>query len=214
MNRILLYGLVLATVAATLTVNVDEALAQDDESLRPYSSLVVQNRQFIQRHEITGAVGALPLDAFTKGLTVSAGYTLHFSELMAWEVAQFHYSFHLDTRLRGQLEALQIFPSPFEVLNYYVTSNAVFKPLYWKGSWLNDSLQHGELFLTVGGAYGWFTRSVRPGMSLGAGLRFFAGERVSFRFDLRYLLFPDDQFLQDLSFKDEIAVGIGTSLGF
>ncbi len=214
MRQCFFVGLALLTITATLPLTTGEAHAQDDDGLRPYSSLVVQNRQFIQRHEITGGVGALPLDAFTKGLTVSAGYTLHFSELFAWEIAQFHYSFHVNTRLYSQLQALEITPSPFEVLDYYVTSNAVFKPLYWKGSWLNETIRHGEFFLTAGGAYGWFTRSVRPGVSLGTGVRFFAGDRISFRLDLRYLLFPDDQFLQDFSYKDEIAVGLGTSLGF
>ncbi len=213
MRRTIFSGLAVLILLSLVIVPATVS-AQEEEGLRPYSSLVVQDRQYIQRHEITAAVGALPLDAFTKGLTVSGGYSLHFSELFAWEVAHFHYSFHVDTRLKGQLEALDIFPSPFEVLNYYVTSNAVFKPLYWKGSWLNDSLQHGEMLLTVGGAYGWFTRSTRPGVSLGAGVRLFSSERISFRLDMRYLIFPDDQFFQDLSYKDEISIGLGISLGF
>ncbi len=207
-------GLVLFSIVISLLFLPATATAQDDDGLRPYSSLVVQDRQYFQRHELSGTVGLLPLDAFTRGVTVSGGYTLHFSELVGWEVAQFHYSFQFDTRLSGQLEAMDIFPSPFEVLDYYVTSNLVFKPLYWKGSWLNDSLARGELLLTVGGAYGWFTRSQRPGLSLGTGVRLFFNERFSTRLDVRYLMFPDDQFFEDLSYLDELSIALGMSLGF
>lgn len=215
MKRSTCAGLVMVLTMLSLVFIPATAEAQDDEDgLRPYSSLIVQERQHIQRHELSGAVGVLPLDAFTRGLTVAGGYTLHFSELVAWEVAQFNYSFQFDTRLKGQLEALDVFPSPFEVLDYYLTSNLVLKPVYWKGSWLNDSLAQGEWFLTMGGAYGWFTRSTRPGVSLGTGVRLFFNDVVSFRLDLRYLIFPDDDFFQEFDYKDELSIGIGTSLGF
>lgn len=213
-NKTLMALTTLVVIGGATLMTPGEVAAQGDDELRPYSALVVQERAYDQRHELTGGVGLLPMDAFTKGVTLSAGYTLHFTDLMAWEVAQFNYSLQFDTRLKGQLEALEIHPSPFEVLDYYLTSNVVFKPLYWKGSWLNDALAQGEFLLTLGGAYGWFTRSTRPGLSAGAGFRLYASELISFRLDLRYLAFPDDRFLDDFSFKDEISIGIGTSLGF
>jgi outer membrane beta-barrel protein len=186
------------------------------ENLQPYSSLVVQNRKHNPTHEIGLALGTLPLDAFTKGVTLSGGYTLHLSELYAWEVVQFAYSFHVDTNLKAELAAYDtpLRPTPFEVLDYYVTSNFVFKPLYWKGSWLNASLTHGELFLTLGGAYAWYTRSARPGASVGGGARLFVSELFSVRLDLRYLAFFDDTFLEQYSVKDELFIGLGASIGF
>ena len=217
MTRSISAGLTLAIVAVSLLFTIPDAQAQsrvDDDGLRPYSALVVQERQFINRHEITASVGLLPLDAFTRGLTVSGGYTLHFSQLVAWEIAQFHYSFQFDTRLKDQLDALDIQPSPFEVLDYYLTSNLVLKPLYWKGSWLNDSLVRGELLLTAGGAYGWFTRSTRPGLTLGTGFRLFFNDWFSTRLDVRYMMFPDSQFFEDFSYLDELSVTLGISLGF
>ncbi|MFU8802641.1 MAG: outer membrane beta-barrel domain-containing protein [Bradymonadaceae bacterium] len=186
----------------------------DSDSLRPYSSLVVQNRQNNPMHELTVGVGVLPLDAFTKGYTVSGGYTLHFTERWAWEVGQFHYSFHRDTDLKEELRALDVQPTPFELVEYYLTSSVMFKPLYWKGSWLNSSLTHGEIFFNLGGAYAWYTRSNRPGASVGTGARLYLSRHFSFRLDVRYLMFFDDKFLDSFDFKDEVSVGLGTSIGF
>ena len=214
MNRSICAGLIGAVALVSLFVLPGTATAQDDDGLRPYSALVVQERQYFQRNELSGTVGLLPLDAFTRAVTVSGAYTLHFSELIGWEVVQFHYSFQFDTRLRGQLEALDIHPSPFEVLDYYLTSNLVFKPLYWKGSWLNDNLVRGEWNFNIGGAYGWYTRSQRPGLSVGTGVRLYFNERISTRLDVRYLVFPDDQFFEDLTYKDELSIALGMSLGF
>ena len=90
----------------------------------------------------------------------------------------------------------------------------MFKPLYWKGSWLNDGLGYGELFFNAGGGYGWFTRSGRAGLNLGTGVRLYLSELVSLRFDARYLFFFDDSILEDFDYKDELWLGLGTSLTF
>ena len=179
-----------------------------------YSAMVVQNRRFDPTHEFGVAVGWLPLDAFTKGVSVSGSYTLHFSGSWAWEVAQFYYSLQYDTDLASELTAFDLAPTPFEVVNYFVTSSAVWKPLYWKGSWLNSTLSYGELFLVMGGGYGWLTRSARPAVDLGGGFRVYGNELFSFRLDIRYLMFFGDQILENWDVKDELWIGLGTSLSF
>ncbi len=205
-------------MSAWLLTAPAEARAQESDSFeeggRSYSSVVVQNRKFNPDHEFTAFVGLLPLDAFTKGLTVGGAYTLHFTELVAWEVAQFNYSFHFDTDLKADLQAFDVGPTPFEVLDYYASSNLIFKPVYWKGSLLNSGLIRGELYTVLGGAYGAFTRSNRGGVDVGGGVRLFSSELVSFRFDMRYFMFFNDTILEDFSFKDELAINIGTSLAF
>ena len=72
-------------VLASLIV-VPSAAAQDEEveDSQSYASLAVQNRRYGSVHEITAFFGVLPLDAFTKGITLSGAYTIHFSELVAW----------------------------------------------------------------------------------------------------------------------------------
>lgn len=179
-----------------------------------YSAMVVQNRRFNPTHEFGVAVGWLPLDAFTKGVSLTGSYTLHFGGTWAWEVAQLNYSLQYDTDLADELLAFDLAPTPFEVVDYYMTSSAVWKPLYWKGSWLNETLSYGELFLTLGGGYGWLTRSARPAVNAGGGFRVYGNELFSFRLDIRYLMFFGDQILENWDVKDELWIGLGTSLSF
>jgi len=200
--RILLLSLALASVWPV------HAFAQD------YSAMVVQNRRFDPTHEFGFAVGWLPLDAFTKAATLTASYTLHFNHAWAWEIGNLTYSLHYDTNLWEQLEALDTRPTPFEVLDFYATSNIIWKPLYWKGSWLNSSLAYGEFFLTLGGGYGWLTRSARPAVNAGGGFRIYGNSLISFRLDIRYLMFFGDQILERFDVKDELWIGLGTSLSF
>src|SRR5699024_8153536 len=110
--------------------------------------------------------------------------------------------------------AFDVGPTPFEVLKYYVTSNFMFKPVYWKGSLLNSGLIRGELYAVVGGAFGAFTRSNRGGVDLGGGVRLFTSQWFSFRFDMRYFMFFNDTILEDFSYKDELAINLGASLAF
>lgn len=167
----------------------------------------VQNRKYGGTHEFTVAVGLLPLDAFEKGLTVSGAYSLHFTDTLAWEVAQFFYSFPLETDLRAELGAFDLRPTPFERVEQYVTSNFVFKPLYWKGAWLNDGLTYGELMLLVGGGYGWLTRTKRPVVDVGVGVRVYATDWASFRLDVRGLSFVNED-----DAHNELWIGLGVSL--
>ena len=189
------------------------ALGFADER-RSYSSVVVQNRQYDPTHEFGVGLGLLPLDAFTKGVALSGSYTLHFNEAVAWEVGQFVYSLQYDTDLKQDLGAFDLRPTPFEALDYYVSSSVVLKPLYWKGAFFNSSLLHGEMLLSLGGAYGWFTRSTRPGVTVGGAVRLWGTELVSVRLDARYLMFFNDAVLENFETKDELWVSIGTALTF
>ncbi len=195
----------LAASIALLTLAVPAAGWADDEPSLP--SLAVQNRRHTQTHEFTAAFGVLPLDAFDKGLTVSGAYTLHFSDVFAWEVAQFFYSFPVETDLRGELRAFDLEPTPFERVEYFLTSNFVFKPLYWKGAWLNDGLVFGELMFLAGGGYGWLTRTERPVFDVGVAYRLYVSDWVSFRLDVR-----DHAFVNSEDVQNELWIGLGVSL--
>ena len=95
-----------------LTLSILLPISAAAESVLP--SLAVQNRRYTQTHEFSAFVGHLPMDAFTKGVTASGSYTLHFNDLFAWEVAQFFYSFDVDTDLENELLAFDLKPTPFE----------------------------------------------------------------------------------------------------
>ncbi len=184
------------------------------EETSPYSAVVIQNRRHDPTHEFTIGVGTLPLDAFRKSITASGAYTLHFTPHVAWEVAHFWYSFHYDTKLNAQLEAFDLQPTPFEVLDMFLMSSFIYKPLYYKGSWNNKRLVYGEFFLAAGGGYGWFTRSAKPGANFGGGFRLYATKLLSFRFDARYNLFFNDQIFQSFETDEELWLGLSTSISF
>ncbi len=175
-------------------------------------TLAVQNRAHTMRHEFSLSLGLLPLDAFTKGLTIGGGYTLHFNDFFAWEVGQFTYSFGVDTRLQEELANLPqpVGPTPFERVKYYVTSNVMFKPVYGKLAVFNRALIYEEVYLTVGGGYGWLSITHRPIIELGIGTRIYAGKHVSFRVDFRDLMFLTSD---DLHNELWLAFGIGLSFG-
>jgi len=171
----------------------------------------VQNRKHDMRSEYSVWVGALPMDAFTKGLSFTGAYTLHFDDLFAWEIAQFTYSVGLDTRLKDELASLPqpVGPTPFEVVEYYATSNFVFKPVYGKLAVLNRHLIYLEWFLVGGAGVGWLTLTSRPVLDVGTGFRVYAGDHLSVRLDVRDYLFVN---LDDV--ENELWIALGLSLGF
>jgi len=175
------------------------------------TALAIQNRKHTMRHEYTLWVGVLPLDAFTKGLTFSGGYTVHISDLVAWEVGHFTYSVGIDTRLADELAALSqpIGPTPFEIVDYYATSSFVLKPLYGKMAALNRGVVHQELLLQVGAGVGWMTLSTRPVIEGGVAWRLFLDRHTSLRFDLR-----DAVFLARGDAHNELWLGAGLSVSF
>jgi outer membrane beta-barrel protein len=184
-------------------------LAEEVESNEGLSALAVQNRQHTQIHEIGAAIGLLPIDAFTKGLTVTGAYTVHFNDLIAWEIGQFTYAFGVDTELKEELRvAAGVQPMEFEVVKYFVTSNAVFKPLYGKLSLLNRLLLYGEMYLVAGGGWGRLTLTDRGIADFGAGVRIYAGRYVSFRLDVR-----DYMFITKGDVKSELWLGLSICLG-
>lgn len=202
---------------ATLAVCLWTQSAYAESENRALSGLAVQNRQYMQGHELTFAVGSLPLDAFTKGLTLGGGYTWHINDLVAWEVIHAGYSFGIDTSLKSDLLNFDVRPSAFEVVHTYAMSNIVFKPVYWKAAALNRGLSRGELMFTLGGGYGWLTASNRVALSAGTAVRLYANEFMSVRLDVRYMGFAASTSLDDVlgtfDLHNELWIGLGGSLG-
>jgi outer membrane beta-barrel protein len=183
--------------------------AADENQAEGLDKVAVQNRAHTITHEVSAWIGTLPLDAFKKGLTFSGAYSLHFTDLVAWEIGQFTYSYGIETDLNKELENLSVGPTPFEVVRYYVTSNLVIKPIYQKMAALNKALIYGELFLVVGGGYAWLTNSGRPVVDVGAGMRVYAGSYVSFRIDIRDLMLITTGDVQN-----ELWIALAVCLGF
>jgi outer membrane beta-barrel protein len=201
----------LGLLAATFLSAPRVARAEDEEERT--ATFAVQNRQFQLGHELHVGGGVLPLNAFTKGLTVEGGYTVHLSDGFAWEVGQFIYSFDLDTGLKQELlDNFQVQPTQIETLRWIASSCLVFKPLYGKFAWRNRSVVHLEMFFALGGGVGQFDNPsvLRGGFAAGGGFRLHVSRALSFRFDAR-----DYGFFKGFSAPtNELHIGLAMSLAF
>lgn len=198
---------VLGALAATLAV---AAPAQAGDDPRGYRSLTVQNREYFGHHELGLAVGVLPMDAFTKGVTLSGSYTLRFDELVGWEIVQLTHAFPVDSGLKAELRAFDLEPQAFEVAQTLALSNLVLAPIYWKGALMNDGLTRGEVLVLAGGGVGWFTRSTRAAFDVGLAFRVYLSQLASVRLDVRYLGFVQSES-GSLDLHSDLWIGLGVA---
>jgi outer membrane beta-barrel protein len=207
----LLTALLLAAAMALAPMTAAGAPKKQVEDEQGPKTLAVQNRMHTARHEFGVWVGLLPMDAFTKGLTFTGAYTLHFNDLLAWEIAQFTYSIGIDTRLADELANLPqpLGATPFEVVRYYATSSFMIKPVYGKLAVFNRGLIYQEMFFVVGGGYGRLSITHRPVIDFGVGFRTYAGQHLSFRLDVR-----DYMYLTKDDVENEIWIALGIALSF
>ena len=182
-------------------------MSQEETAYGEVPKLVVQNRRPVDTYEWTIAAGLLPLDAFKKGITAGGAFTIHYSPLWAWETLSVAYSFEYQTALEDELRAFKLQATPFERVQTFVTSNVVFKPLYWKGAWLNEKMTYGELFFVAGGGYGWLSQTSRPAVDGGLGVKLLHANGLASRLDVRYLSFFNAE-----DFHNELWVTLGLSL--
>lgn len=161
------------------------ALAQIEELENPGTVSAVQQRAYRMQHELNLSVGVLPLDAFYKGLYAQVGYTAHFTDGFAWQIARAAYSYPVKTGLREQLERdFGVLPTSFDEVQFFFGSDLMWKPFYGKFSVLNRWVLHGEAFLMVGASLFKFTNVWRPGVNLGGGGRIFLNRYLSLRLDV------------------------------
>jgi outer membrane beta-barrel protein len=186
----------------------------DDEAVEEMRELAVQERHHRHWHELNVSFGALPVDAFLKGLAASASYTLHFTDLLAWEIVRGYYTFYrVETDLNDDLTNVGV-PNPFNYVSWAATSNLVFTPFYGKYSVANRGQIFTELYLVAGAGYGWMTLAqgdVEATQHLvvdtGLGFRVFFNDFISVRFDLRWEGF----FLNVEEPRHELWISLGVS---
>jgi outer membrane beta-barrel protein len=190
-----------------LSVTAMAAETQTDEIEEPPRIFSIQPRPYRLGHEFQLGIGVLPLDAFYVGVVPFASYTYHFTDFWAWEIAGAGYSLNVDTGLMGELRSkYDVVPVGFggSQIQVLATTSAIIKPLFGKLAIFNGSVIFSETFFSVGvggikkGDYNYATGV------LGVGVRFWASQILSFRFDVRdYLVFarllPDNTLLLLLS---------------
>jgi outer membrane beta-barrel protein len=186
--------------------------AQQEE---PTQVTAVQERAYRMQHELSLGVGVLPLDPYSKGLFAQFGYTAHFTDTFAWQVARGAYSYTAKTELRSQLERdFGFLPTAFDEIQFFVGTNVVWTPIYGKVSVANKWSVHGELFLSVGGTLFKYTKVFRPGVNLGLGGRIFINRALSLRLDLSdNIVIPIGANAPTLGNVMELSLSLALNLG-
>lgn len=178
---------------------------------------VIQNRKYRLGHELTLSAGTLPLDAFFKGVTAGGRYTFHVNDWHAVEVSGL-YSYNLDSYLTEQLiQNFGVARDALPGLVALVDLSYVVKPIYGKFALANRQLLYQEVYGVVGatGSY-WSDASLSVGPDFGGGIRFFLGQHVSVRADIRHaVLFNGVPFIdEDFRIDNVLQLHAGLSLSF
>jgi outer membrane beta-barrel protein len=197
--------------------------AQAQEELEnPGVVLAVQDRAYRMNSELMVAIGVLPLDAFTKGISGEISYTYHFSDSIAWQIGRFLYSYNVPTGLRTQLQRdFGVNPTAFPQTNWIAGSDFMWTPIYGKFAWLNSSVAHFEIYGLLGlsvanqrisndVAAGTTSTIFLPGIDFGIGWRFYITKSVSLRFEVTdNLVWSSSTNLQNI-----MVVQLGVSFNF
>jgi outer membrane beta-barrel protein len=203
---------VIAAVALALSLSAIGGIAAAQDEEEGLRTLAVQPRHRHHWHELSASIGVLPLNAFVKGLTVGGNYTLHFNHLFAWEIVRaFGVVSEIETGLNGDLNELQLSPTPYEYPEWAATSSFIFTPFFGKLAVVNRALIFSEVFLVAGVGYGWLTNSQHVVIDTGLGVRVFFGEYFSIRLDVRWEGFVAG--IGELHNELSLMLGIAVHLG-
>jgi outer membrane beta-barrel protein len=196
--------------------------AQAQEELEnPGVVLAVQDRTYRMNSELMLAIGVLPLDAFTKGLSGEVSYTYHFSDSFAWQIGRFLYSYNIPTGLQNQLTRdFGVNPTAFPQTNWIAGSDVMWTPIYGKFAWLNNSVAHFEIYGLLGlsvanqrissdVASGTTSTQFLPGVNFGLGWRFYLTKSVSLRFEV-----TDNVLFSSTGIQNIMVVQLGAAFNF
>lgn len=195
-------ALALALCLAPSAVGVRAASAKERVLWEETDKLpAVQNRRYRVEHEFAAAVGTLPADPYTKGLTLSGSYGWHLNDLWAIE-ARGHWVMNFNSALRDKLEGnFGTDADRFDKIQFFGQLGGLFKPLYGKLAFLNDDQVYGEVFLSLHAVVGRMNggggsaddpvgrgQRLAFGASPGFGVRGFLSEHWSLRLDINWLV--------------------------
>lgn len=179
-----------AGLSALFVTLASSASAKTPDQLRSGRIVAVDDRPYRMVHEFAVSSGVLPTDAFYVGLSLGGSYTLHLSDIWAWEALSFHYSANIQTGLENELqERFQAAPEQDPQIQYLLGSHVLFSPFFGKQTLFNSDIVFQGVHLALGGGVVNFAGdredSFRPQVSVGPGVRFFFGQLVSAKLDLR-----------------------------
>jgi outer membrane beta-barrel protein len=207
-NLFLCFALVTLTLMGALPARAGDDL--DEEQVATYA---VQSRMFRLGGELAPAAGVLPINAFSKGLTIGGTFTYHFSNSWAWEIINANYVYkQLNTGLRNELvENFQVQPTDISALDLLMSSSLVLKPFYGKLALFNRRVIHMEVSIPFGVAMGRYTnpQAYLPGPTAGILFHVFLSPHTSVRVDVR-----ENVLFNHWAMRHELHVALGLALAW
>lgn len=200
-SRILLGGLILVVcTSASGADNVIEKQLADIGSV-PDEEVVVVQRKYTSkkfRHEITPVIfGGMPFGTVRRTLFGGASYTLHLSDLFAWEAVNFLYaktffsSFTDDINDNATNPAQNKIKPDYQKLLFFLTSGLTITPFYGKMSSFSRFIAYAEPYATIGGGMA-KTESDTYAVGFGGiGLRTYFKEWFSLRVEFRDYIYNE-----------------------
>jgi outer membrane beta-barrel protein len=178
--------------AAFLCLLVPSIAAAEDE-IDMGHVVAVQARPYRLVHEFRASLGVLPVDSFQTAITIGGSYTLHLSDVWAWEAFRFDYAINVDTGVQDMLASRWSIAPALEraELQYLFGTHLLVTPLYGKLAVLDDEVIHADIHLAAGGGVVHYADGFRPQLSAGPGVRIFLGSIVSLRLDVGAVVVPN-----------------------
>ena len=167
--------------------------------------IAVQSRSYYLSDEFTAQAGYLPLDSFTKYFALGGSYTHFYNDFVGWEVLNGEYTQALDTGLSSDLvNRFGATAIKGDVLQYYVTTNVIYTPLYTKNLLFNKSIVNGETSFVGGVGFSKFDSGNANTFDFGIIFRFLTGKSSSLKFDIRNYI-----YLSTLDTKNNLMIMLG-----
>jgi outer membrane beta-barrel protein len=168
------------------------------EALQTPQLVAIQNKANYLDHDLSFEFGALPSDAFNKGITVGGSYTYFYSQYSAWEIVNLKGNINFETSLKQELLDVGVdvtnttLEGKLDPISFILTSNYVYTPFYSKSLLFNSSILNSETSFVAGiGTVKFKTTGFQPLLNLGAYARYYTDIGRSWKFDLRWNFHSD-----------------------
>lgn len=159
----------------------------------PAPELVMQ-KKYEAPSQFGFSLGYLPMNSFSKYMTVGLNYTWKPRDTYGWEVINAQGASEISSGLKKELiDSYGQKLEDFAVLQVLATTNFVYSPFYMKSLLFNSEMVHSQLSFVIGGGMAKFTTVTAPVLDAGLALKFFLKSRNSFDVDIRYYSFSSDE---------------------
>jgi hypothetical protein len=158
-------------------------------------------------NEIELGVGIYPFDAYYYGLSLNAGFTMHFSRNFAWEIIHAQYFFGFQKNLTTELaDVYSVNPTTIPELNYIVSTNGEYSFSYGKSVLFEDFIRYFRDSVLYGLGAVKTTDTTSFAVNVGLKVEMFTTENFSWQFEARdSLAFSGNNYLTFI---------LGTGLSF